>query len=98
MGLGPGTVRRRYARHSQFRERRQAPHQRRQRRITRRNAGRTRAAGASRIVKLSIENRAALLQAMVETAREAGVVILRHYAGTVEGRQKADKSPVTDAD
>ena len=47
---------------------------------------------------LSIENRVALLQAMVETAREAGVVILRHYAGTVEGRQKADKSPVTDAD
>src|SRR5690242_8492771 len=38
------------------------------------------------------------MRAMVETAREAGVVILRHYAGTVERRQKEDKSPVTDAD
>ena len=35
---------------------------------------------------------------MVEMACEAGAVILRHYAGTVERRQKADKSPVTDAD
>ncbi len=38
------------------------------------------------------------MRAMVEMAREAGVVILRHYAGTVERRHKADKSPVTDAD
>lgn len=40
----------------------------------------------------------ALMAAMVEMAREAGVVILRHYAGTIERRHKADKSPVTDAD
>jgi 3'(2'), 5'-bisphosphate nucleotidase len=39
-----------------------------------------------------------LMRAMVDMAREAGAVILRHYAGTVERRQKADKSPVTDAD
>jgi len=35
---------------------------------------------------------------MIGMAREAGVVILRHYAGTIERRHKADKSPVTDAD
>ncbi len=35
---------------------------------------------------------------MIEMAREAGAVVMRHYAGTVERRHKADKSPVTDAD
>jgi 3'(2'), 5'-bisphosphate nucleotidase len=45
-----------------------------------------------------VNNKQALMRAMVEMAREAGVVILRHYAGTVERRHKADKSPVTDAD
>ncbi|MBI1210438.1 MAG: 3'(2'),5'-bisphosphate nucleotidase CysQ [Alphaproteobacteria bacterium] len=38
------------------------------------------------------------MRAMVDAAREAGVVVMRHYAGTVERRAKADKSPVTDAD
>ena len=45
-----------------------------------------------------MNNKEALMAAMVEMAREAGVVILRHYAGTIERRHKADKSPVTDAD
>jgi 3'(2'), 5'-bisphosphate nucleotidase len=45
-----------------------------------------------------VKNNEALARAMVEIAREAGAVILRHYAGSVERRQKADKSPVTDAD
>jgi 3'(2'), 5'-bisphosphate nucleotidase len=45
-----------------------------------------------------VKNNEALTRAMVEIAREAGSVILRHYAGSVERRQKADKSPVTDAD
>jgi len=44
------------------------------------------------------ESRAALLAQMVEIAREAGALIMRHYAGVVEHRQKADKSPVTIAD
>ena len=47
---------------------------------------------------LSDRERDALLQHMVAIAREAGVVILRHYAGEIERRQKADKSPVTAAD
>src|SRR5262249_26177074 len=45
-----------------------------------------------------VNNKEALMAAMVEMAREAGAVILRHYAGTIEKRHKADKSPVTDAD
>lgn len=45
-----------------------------------------------------MKSKEALSRAMVEIAREAGAVILRHYAGTVERRQKADRSPVTDAD
>jgi 3'(2'), 5'-bisphosphate nucleotidase len=45
-----------------------------------------------------VKNRQALMRAMVDMACEAGAVILRHYAGTVERRHKADKSPVTDAD
>ena len=40
----------------------------------------------------------ALLAHMVETARQAGALIMQHYAGAVERREKADKSPVTAAD
>jgi 3'(2'), 5'-bisphosphate nucleotidase len=35
---------------------------------------------------------------MVAAARRAGALIMRHYAGEVERRHKADKSPVTIAD
>jgi 3'(2'), 5'-bisphosphate nucleotidase len=35
---------------------------------------------------------------MVEAARSAGALIMRHYAGDSERRHKADKSPVTAAD
>jgi 3'(2'), 5'-bisphosphate nucleotidase len=35
---------------------------------------------------------------MVEIARRAGALIMRHYAGEVESRHKADQSPVTVAD
>jgi 3'(2'), 5'-bisphosphate nucleotidase len=48
--------------------------------------------------KFTNESRAALLAKMVEIAREAGALIMRHYAGEVVRRQKADKSPVTVAD
>ena len=44
------------------------------------------------------ESRAALLANMVEIAREAGALIMTHYAGNIEHRHKADKSPVTLAD
>jgi 3'(2'), 5'-bisphosphate nucleotidase len=39
-----------------------------------------------------------LLVRMVETAREAGALIMRHYETEIERRHKADKSPVTVAD
>lgn len=42
--------------------------------------------------------RTALLARMVEIARDAGALIMRHYAGEIEHRQKSDKSPVTVAD
>jgi 3'(2'), 5'-bisphosphate nucleotidase len=45
-----------------------------------------------------VKNKEELMRELVGIAREAGVVVLRHYAGTVERRHKADKSPVTDAD
>jgi 3'(2'), 5'-bisphosphate nucleotidase len=45
-----------------------------------------------------VNDKETLTHAMVEIAREAGVIVMRHYAGTVERRAKADKSPVTDAD
>ncbi|MFM9865368.1 MAG: 3'(2'),5'-bisphosphate nucleotidase CysQ [Micropepsaceae bacterium] len=35
---------------------------------------------------------------MVETARSAGALVMRHYEGDSERRYKADKSPVTAAD
>jgi len=44
------------------------------------------------------QSRNPLLAQMVEIAREAGAIITRHYAGEIERRQKADKSPVTVAD
>jgi 3'(2'), 5'-bisphosphate nucleotidase len=44
------------------------------------------------------ETRRALLNDLVAVAREAGALIMRHYAGSVERRDKADKSPVTIAD
>lgn len=47
---------------------------------------------------LEAETRAALLAQMVETARHAGALIMRHYAGDTERRTKADQSPVTAAD
>lgn len=47
---------------------------------------------------LSPEAREKLLVQMVAAAREAGALIMRHYAGDIERRQKADKSPVTVAD
>jgi 3'(2'), 5'-bisphosphate nucleotidase len=47
---------------------------------------------------LSNESRAELLARMVEIAREAGTLIMHHYAGDVERREKSDKSPVTIAD
>ena len=47
---------------------------------------------------LSNESRVSLLAKMVDIAREAGALIMRHYAGDIERRQKADKSPVTIAD
>ncbi len=43
-------------------------------------------------------SRRALLQDLVVVAREAGALIMRHYAGGVAHRDKADKSPVTVAD
>jgi 3'(2'), 5'-bisphosphate nucleotidase len=43
-------------------------------------------------------SRTGLLANLVVIAREAGALIMRHYAGDVERRQKADKSPVTAAD
>lgn len=46
----------------------------------------------------SSESRTTLLTKMVEIAREAGALIMCHYAGEVVPRQKADKSPVTAAD
>lgn len=47
---------------------------------------------------LTPDARALLLAHMVEIAREAGALVMRHYAGAVERREKADKSPVTVAD
>ena len=47
---------------------------------------------------LSSDAREKLLETMVAAAREAGALIMRHYAGEVERRLKADKSPVTAAD
>jgi 3'(2'),5'-bisphosphate nucleotidase len=47
---------------------------------------------------LSSEARDKLLAQMVAAAREAGALVMRHYMGAVEHRQKADKSPVTAAD
>jgi len=44
------------------------------------------------------QSRAVLLAKMVEIAREAGALIMRHYAGELVRREKADKSPVTIAD
>jgi 3'(2'),5'-bisphosphate nucleotidase len=35
---------------------------------------------------------------MVDAARSAGALVMRHYAGDTERRTKADKSPVTAAD
>jgi 3'(2'), 5'-bisphosphate nucleotidase len=43
-------------------------------------------------------SRRALLRDLVAVAREAGALIMRHYAGAVAHRDKADKSPVTIAD
>jgi 3'(2'), 5'-bisphosphate nucleotidase len=42
--------------------------------------------------------RSQLVEQLVALAREAGAVIMRHYAGGVEYREKSDKSPVTAAD
>jgi len=47
---------------------------------------------------LEAEARTLLLAKMVEIARSAGALIMRHYAGDSERRHKADKSPVTAAD
>ncbi len=47
---------------------------------------------------LEAETVSALLAKMVQTARSAGALIMRHYAGDIEHRHKADKSPVTAAD
>lgn len=47
---------------------------------------------------LEAETRRRLLAKMVETARNAGALVMRHYAGDTERRIKADKSPVTAAD
>lgn len=47
---------------------------------------------------LEAEARTRLLAQMVEIARNAGALIMRHYAGDSERRHKADKSPVTAAD
>jgi 3'(2'), 5'-bisphosphate nucleotidase len=47
---------------------------------------------------LTHAEREQLLAQMVAAAREAGALIMRHYAGEVERRLKADKSPVTVAD
>jgi 3'(2'), 5'-bisphosphate nucleotidase len=44
------------------------------------------------------KSRANLLAKMVAIARDAGALIMRHYAGDIEHRQKSDKSPVTIAD
>ncbi|HWD27369.1 MAG TPA: 3'(2'),5'-bisphosphate nucleotidase CysQ [Rhizomicrobium sp.] len=38
------------------------------------------------------------LAALVRLAHEAGIVVMRHYAGTTTARTKSDHSPVTDAD
>jgi 3'(2'), 5'-bisphosphate nucleotidase len=40
----------------------------------------------------------ALLGPLQRIAREAGVLILKHYGGEIESRAKADRSPVTLAD
>lgn len=47
---------------------------------------------------LSQESRQQVLAQVVGIAREAGALIMRHYAGVIERREKADKSPVTIAD
>ena len=47
---------------------------------------------------LEAEARTLLLAQMVEIARNAGALIMRHYAGDSERRHKADQSPVTAAD
>ncbi len=47
---------------------------------------------------LEAEARTLLLAQMVEIARSAGALIMRHYAGDSERRHKADQSPVTAAD
>lgn len=47
---------------------------------------------------LEAETRTALLAKMVDAARSAGALVMRHYAGDTERRFKADKSPVTAAD
>lgn len=47
---------------------------------------------------LTDESRTTLLASMVTIAREAGALIMHHYAGEVTRRDKADKSPVTVAD
>jgi 3'(2'), 5'-bisphosphate nucleotidase len=47
---------------------------------------------------LSPDARETLLAQMVDAARNAGALIMRHYAGEIVRREKADKSPVTLAD
>ena len=39
-----------------------------------------------------------LVLRLVQVARDAGAIIMRHYAGTIDSRAKADQSPVTAAD
>lgn len=46
----------------------------------------------------TIQSRSRLLADLVRIAREAGVVLMKHYAGEIIQREKADKSPVTAAD
>jgi 3'(2'), 5'-bisphosphate nucleotidase len=43
-------------------------------------------------------SRQELVNRLLHVAREAGATIMRHYAGTVSSRTKADLSPVTAAD
>ncbi len=38
------------------------------------------------------------LAALAALAHEAGAIVMRHYAAGTEAREKADHSPVTDAD
>jgi 3'(2'), 5'-bisphosphate nucleotidase len=47
---------------------------------------------------LNAKARKDLLARMVDAAREAGALVMRHYASEIERRHKADKSPVTVAD